>query len=372
MYPILRNPRGSLMRKCDSDKHALAVSSIYHFYVDETAATNGDGTESSPWNNINSVFDLSGFSNAGFIYYTCYNDPCARVVVHVEGPVNRVIDSGVLGVLHYKKKLTFVPWRNERVIVNPDTPLNIAPTPRYAMYGIVRARGFNFVGFDFVFHPHFNTPLYSSDTITCIQCYRQGTDLFDCTIDMYVDASATASSMYFIHAYNDDVVFGDIKIENSSLSLGSGVDSTLHARFYGVCQERLGAIKIINSTIDAVMHINELTMNHDILVYAVFSRSPQTTLILIDNSTISVSTGFQTYNLPVPPTTARYTIVGCAVRAREGLYFVVDSELSVGYCFGKEYVNVGGYWVLRDQAGVCSDSSPDSGAYPPSCIIGVS
>ena len=369
MYPVLRNPRGSLMRKCDSDQQALAVGRVYHFYVDETAATNGDGTESSPWNNINSVFDVSGFSNAELIFLTCYADPCARVIVHVEGPVNRIIDPGAAGVQHYKKKLTFVPWRNERVIVNPDTPLNTAvPEEMY----IVRARGFNFVGFDFVFHPHFNTPLQLADSITCIQCYRQGTDLFDCTIDMYVDASATASSMYFIHGRSNDAVFGDIKIENSSLSLGSEVDSTLTAHFYGVSQESLGAIKIINSTIDAVMHINELTMHHYIRVYAVFTNPSQTTLILIDNSTISVSTGFQTYNLPVPPTAGSYIIVGCAVRAREGFYFVVDSELSVGYCFAKEYVRVLGDWVLRDQAGVCSGSDPNSWYYPPSCIIGVS
>ena len=356
------------MRKCDSDQQALAVGRVYHYYVDETMATNGDGTEFSPWNNINSVFDLSGFSNAALIFITCDSDPCARVIVHVEGPVNRVIDPGASSNKNYKKKLTFVPWRNERVIVNPDTPLNTA-TPE-VLY-IVRARGFNFVGFDFVFHPHFNTPLQLTDIITCIQCYRQGTDLFDCTIDMYVDASATASSMYFIRGSNNDAVFGDIKIENSSLSLGSEVDSTLSAHFYGVYQASLGAIKIINSTIDVVMHINELTLNHDIRVYAVFSQSPQTTLILIDNSTISVSTGFQTYNLPVPPTAGSYIIVGCAVRAREGFYFIVDSELSVGYCFAKEYVQAGG-WVLRDKAGVCSDSSPDNGAYPPSCIIGVS
>lgn len=183
MYPVIRNPRGSLMRKCDSDKHALAVGKIYHFYVDETAATNGDGTEVNPWNSINNAFNLE-------IYNRC-QQPCTKVYVHISGSIQYGIGYSVDGPIYasqnynYRLNLIFVPWKQDRVAVNPG--LNyLSPYPHQQM--AAHCRGVEYRNFDFIQQMH---PAEYGIYMVCVYGHC---NLIDCTINMYIDGNAVTST----------------------------------------------------------------------------------------------------------------------------------------------------------------------------------
>lgn len=119
MKPIMLNSNGYLMRKCEGYGQPLLCGpqyQVYNYYVDETAATNGDGTELNPWNNINHAFNANTYATCQF--------SCTLVYIHVAGEVLHGIGgslSGEWGTKNYMSQLIFIPWQQARVAVNPGS-----------------------------------------------------------------------------------------------------------------------------------------------------------------------------------------------------------------------------------------------------------
>ena len=179
MYPVLRTPRGSLMRKCDRDQQSLAVGRVYHFYVDETMATNGDGTESSPWNNINNALTSD-------MRQRC-QQACTKVYVHVSGSIDHYIGGTVL--YDFMDNLICMPWNQERVTVDPGANCLYLNYIQRAVY----ASGIIFRQFDFTqtVQPGYDT--YSSQIICLPRC-----TLENCTVGLYASSSGLPETMEYI------------------------------------------------------------------------------------------------------------------------------------------------------------------------------
>ena len=178
------------MRKCDSDKQALAVGRVYHYYVEEGAAINGDGTESSPWNNINNATTTEMVS-------LC-SGTCTKVYVHVSGSIDHYIgfaDLSVGGVVLYDfmDNLIFMPWNQERVTVDPGANCLYWRGVQRA----VSASGIIFRQFDFTQTVQPYGYYAGSLRIVCLpRC-----TLENCTVSLYASSSDLPEAIYGISIY---------------------------------------------------------------------------------------------------------------------------------------------------------------------------
>ena len=224
MYPVLRTPRGSLMRKCDSDQQALAVGRVYHFYVDETAATNGDGTELSPWNNINNALTED-------MWQRCLQS-CTKVYVHVHGSINHYIASpaGYYSVYNYNFNLIFLPWNQERVTVNPETNcLYIYEGGEHRQIG-VNANNVVFQQFDFIQNVQ---PVEATKVI--MVCFRRSCNLYNCTVTVsaMIDGYAAPFTVVIYAFFRDsecryNIINSTVNIYASCANTGTRWYLTVH------------------------------------------------------------------------------------------------------------------------------------------------